>query len=107
MVVAKRIQLGHDVMIGYGVVIYDSDHHTLRNAQGETTNPDVYAVIGDHVWRATHVTALKGSHFGIGSMVAVNAVVYRSIAPDTMVQTVHEVRMRENYGGWNRVHPKE
>ena len=107
LVAAKRIQLGHDVMIGRGVVIYDSDHHTLQNAQGETTNPDAPVVIGDHVWLATHVTVLKGSRIGSGSMVAANAVVHGSIAPETMVQTVHETRMRENYGGWNRVHPEE
>ena len=94
-------------MIGRSVVIYDSDHHTLQNAQGETTNLDAPVVIGDHVWLATHVTVLKGSRIGSSSMVAANAVVHGSIAPETMVQTVHEVRMRENYGGWNRVHPKE
>ena len=39
LVTAKRIRRGWDVMIGRGVVIYDSDHHTIRNAQGQITKP--------------------------------------------------------------------
>ena len=49
----------------------------------------------------------KENHLSSGSMVAANAVVHGSVAPEAMVQTVHENRTRENYGGWNRVHPKE
>lgn len=106
IVAAKRIQMGHDVMIGRNVVVYDSDHHSLINAQGETTNPDAPVVLGDHVWLATNSAVLKGSHIGSGCMIAANAVVRGEIAPDTMVQTVHETRKREKYGSWNRLHPK-
>lgn len=107
IVAAKRIQLGHDVMIGRNVVVYDSDHHSLTDDQGNMVNPDMPVVIGDHVWLATNVTVLKGTTIGSGCMIAANAVARGTIAPDTMVQTVHENRKRENYGSWNRKHPGE
>ena len=105
IVAAKRIQLGHDVMMGRNVVVYDSDHHSLKNAQNETVNPDAQVLIGDHVWLATNAVILKGSRIGRDCMVAANAVVRGEIAPDTMVQTVHENRKRESYGSWSREHP--
>lgn len=107
IVAAKRIQFGHDVMIGRNVVVYDSDHHSLTNAQGETTNPDAPVILGDHVWLATNSAVLKGSRIGSGCMIAANAVVRGEVWPDTMVHTVHETRKRENYGSWNRKHPQE
>ena len=61
LIAAKKICLGQDVMIGRGVVIYDSDHHTIRDAQGEVTNPDVPVSIGDHVWLATNMLACTQS----------------------------------------------
>ena len=106
IVAAKRIQLGHDVMIGRNVVIYDSDHHALKDAQNETVNPDALVLIGDHVWLATNTVILKGSRIGRNCMVAANAVVRGEIAPDTMAQTVHENRNRKGYGSWSREHPQ-
>lgn len=106
MVAAKRIQLGHDVMIGRNVVVYDSDHHTIRNPQGELSNPDTPVVIGDHVWLATNVTVLKGTKIGSRSIIGANAVARGTIAPDTMVQATNTTKTREHYGSWDRKHPK-
>ena len=105
IVAAKRIQMGYDVMIGRNVIIYDSDHHTLRNTAGEITNKDAAVEIGDHVWLATNSTVLKGSKIGNGCMVAADIVVRGEINPGTMVRTVYEIKERENYGVWSREHP--
>ena len=102
MIAAKKIQLGHDVMIGRGVVIYDSDHHTIRNAQGEVTNPDVPVSIGDHVWLATNTTVLKGSTIGSGSIVAANSVVRGAVPSGSLYQPL---KTKANYGTWSREHP--
>ena len=105
LVAAKRITFGHDVMIGRGVVIYDSDHHTLRSGNQEVTNPDAPVVIGDHVWLATNAMVLKGTTIGSGSMVAANAVVHGAIGPNVIYQTTNVPKVRENYGMWSREHP--
>ena len=102
LIVAKRIRLGHDVMIGRGVVIYDSDHHTIRNPQGELRNPDAPVTIGDHVWLATHVTVLKGTTIGSASMVAAGTTVRGTMPANSLCQTD---RIRQDYGVWSREHP--
>lgn len=102
MIAAKKIQLGHDVMIGRGVIIYDSDHHTIRNAQGEVTNPDAPVSIGDHVWLATNAAVLKGSAIGSGSIVAANSTVRGAVPSGSLYQPL---KTKANYGTWSREHP--
>ena len=82
LIAAKKISLGRDVMIGRSVVIYDSDHHTIRNATGETVNPDAAVCIGDHVWLATNSSVLKGTVIGAGSVIAANSTAHGSIPGD-------------------------
>lgn len=102
LIAAKKIRLGHDVMIGRGVVIYDSDHHTIRNTQGEVTNPDAPVSIGDHVWLATNTTVLKGSTIGSGSIVAANSAVRGAVPSGSLYQPS---KTKANYGTWSREHP--
>lgn len=102
LIAAMKIQLGQDVMIGRGVVIYDSDHHTIRDAQGEVTNPDVPVSIGDHVWLTTNVTVLKGSSIGPGGVVAANTVVHGNIPCAALYQSS---KIKGNFGTWSREHP--
>ena len=104
VIAAKKIQFGQDVMVGRGVVIYDSDHHSIWNVQGALTNQDAPIYIGDHVWLATNSTVLKGSSIGFGSVVAANATVDGNVPPGRLYYGSTE--MREHYGTWNREHPK-
>lgn len=102
LIAAKKIQLGHDVMIGRGVVIYDSDHHTVRDSRGELRNPDAPVTIGDHVWLSTHVTVLKGTSIGAGSMAAAGTTVRGRVPANTLCAGS---RLLPDYGSWSREHP--
>lgn len=102
MVCAQNIRLGRDVMIGRGVIVYDSDHHTIRTPSGEVTNPDAPILIGDHVWLATNVMVLKGTVIGSGSVAAANTTVRGIVPPDSLYRTNG---IREAYGSWSREHP--
>ena len=103
LVAAKRIQLGRDVMIGRGVVIYDSDYHTIRNNDGIVINPDAQVTIGDHVWLGTHSTVLKGSTIGSNSIIGANAMVHGNVPANVIYQ---QGRVKANYGTWGREHPR-
>lgn len=105
IIAAKNIRMGQDVMIGRNVIIYDSDHHTLRNTCGETTNPDAPVKIGDHVWLATNATVKKGTIIGSNCLIGANTIAYGNIPANTIYQTVHSDRSRSNYGSWHREHP--
>lgn len=102
MIAAKNITLGHDVMIGRNVVIYDSDHHVVRNAVGMTVNPDAPVVVRDHVWLATNVTVLKGTVIGSGSVISANSAAQGMIPADSLYKAGN---VRENYSSWSREHP--
>lgn len=106
LVAAKWISLGHDVMIGRGVVIYDSDHHTLQNAQASVINPDAPVRIGDHVWLATNATVLKGTEIGAGTVIAANAIAHGVIDANVIYQTANAPKVRKNNGVWKREHPR-
>ena len=107
LIAAKKIRLGQDVMIARNVVIYDSDHHTMLNAQREGINPDQPILVGDHVWLTSNVTVLKGTQIGRNSVIGSNVVAHGHIPGNTLCKMSGELRMQENYGSWNRQHPAE
>lgn len=102
LISAREIHLGNDVMIGRGVVIYDSDHHTIRDHQLNLRNPDAPITIGSHVWLATHATVLKGTIIGSGTIVAADTVARGKIPANSIYQTN---QIQQNYGNWSREHP--
>ena len=102
LIAAKKIALGRDVMIGRNVVVYDSDHHAIRNLEGNVVNPDVPVSIGDHVWLASNVTVLKGTTIGSGSVVSANTIAYGDLPNNSLYKAG---QIRENYGSWHRGHP--
>lgn len=102
LVCAKHIELGHDVMIGRGVIIYDSDYHAIRDPAGQVVNPDKPIKIGDHVWLATNVMVLKGTVIGSGSIASAGSLVHGTV-PEGSVYRNNSVR--EGYGTWSREHP--
>ena len=105
LIAAKRIQIGKDVMIARNVVIYDSDHHTIMNDQNQVSNTDQPVCIGDHVWLTTNVTVLKGTTIGNDCLIGSGSVVHGNIPSGTLYQNSGTVKIRENYGSWNRQHP--
>ena len=106
IIAAKKIQFGQDVMIGRNVVIYDSDHHIIRDEEGNISNFDAPVIIGDHVWLATNVTVLKGAVIGTGSVIAANAVVYGNVSSKSIYRNTEKVDVKKNYGSWERQRPK-
>lgn len=50
IVVGKHIYLGHDVMMGRNIVIYDSDFHSIPGSDGNPVNYSKDVTIEDHVW---------------------------------------------------------
>ena len=79
VIAAKKIQFGQDVMVGRGVVIYDSDHHSIWNIQGALTNQDAPIYVGDHVWIGTNVSVLPGVTIGSDTIIGAGSVVNKDI----------------------------
>lgn len=91
---SERIELGHDVVISYGVTIADSDFHPsdpgLRRRDAEASAPygdpagrppveSRPVSIGDGAWIGIGAIILKGVSIGTGARVGAGAVVSRSV----------------------------
>jgi acetyltransferase-like isoleucine patch superfamily enzyme len=81
---ARRIRIGHRVMIGAGSVIADTDFHPL-DARARRVAPGGGAVapieIGDDCFLGMHAIVLKGAVIGTGAVIGAGSVVSGVVPP--------------------------
>lgn len=80
----KKITIGNDVSIGWGVNILDSDRHSIyvENILQEMSKE---ITIGNNVWIGFGASILKGVTISNDSIVASNAVVTKDVPPNVVV----------------------
>ncbi|SDL77074.1 acyltransferase [Chryseobacterium taihuense] len=77
----KKITIGRDFLCAWGVLISDSDWHTIG---GQSHQVDVS--IGDHVWIANNSSVLKGSVIGDNCIVAGQTkIINKTYAPNSLI----------------------
>ena len=89
----ESITIGNNVAIAEGVIIRDSDSHTIVGGCHIPTSP---IVIGDNVWIGTNAIILKGVTIGDGAIVAAGSVVTKNVPARTLVAGVPAKIIREN-----------
>jgi acetyltransferase-like isoleucine patch superfamily enzyme len=79
---ARRVTIGHSVMMARGVYLTDSDWHDLydRTAPGRSAP----ITIGDNVWLGDGVMVCKGVAIGDNSVVGAGAVVVEDVPPNAV-----------------------
>ena len=90
----RRISIGDDVLVSWGVTMVDHDSHNLNWAlrrndvlewaqeRKDWSNvPHAPVVIADKAWIGFNVTVLKGVTIGEGAVVAACAVVTKDVPP--------------------------
>jgi len=107
LISACKIEIGNNVMIAWGVTIYDHNSHNIdyrerikdqqrqlediTNGQGFILSKDWSVVtrkpirIGDNVWIGFDAVIMKGVTIGEGAIVASRAVVIADVKPWTIV----------------------
>lgn len=93
---ADSISIGDNVAIANGVVIMDSDFHTIEYAGGGTNATTGKIRIEDEVWIGRESLILKGVTIGKGAIVAANSVVTRDVPPYSIVGGNPARVIREN-----------
>jgi len=78
----KNIKIGDGVAISKGVIIRDSDNHTIDGNEEKVSQP---IVIGDHVWIGLRAIILKGVKIGNGAIIAAGAVVNKDVPERCLV----------------------
>ena len=68
----SKITFGKDVLIGWNVIIRDSDGHKIIK-DGELKKDKDEINVGNHVWICSYVDVLKGTKIGENSVIAYRA----------------------------------
>jgi acetyltransferase-like isoleucine patch superfamily enzyme len=89
----KQIAIGHNVTIGWDVLLCDSDFHYLIRDDFAISKP---IEIGNDVWIASRAAILKGVKIDDGAVVAAGSVVTRSVPSHCLVAGVPARVVREN-----------
>lgn len=95
---AKKVTIGNNVQIAWGVNILDHNSHSLdhnerrrdlsNTLKGIKTWNDVHMLdvtIDDDAWIGVNAIILKGVHIGKGSIVGAGSVVTKSVPPFSIV----------------------
>lgn len=77
----ERVEIGRDCMIGWDVIIMDTDLHPV----GGRPMKNEPVVIGDHAWIGCRSIILKGVTIGEHAIVSAGAIVTRDVPPWTVV----------------------
>jgi acetyltransferase-like isoleucine patch superfamily enzyme len=101
IVVGKHISLGHDVMMGRNIVIYDSDFHSIPGSDGNPVNYSKDVTIEDHVWLTNNVTVLKGVTIGKDSLISAMTLIRKDIPEKSLVAGIPGKVLKDN-ACWSR-----
>jgi acetyltransferase-like isoleucine patch superfamily enzyme len=81
-----EITVGSDCIIGWRVLLADSDLHQIRDSDGRLINQDRPVRIGDHVWVSCHSLVLKGAVLPDHTIVAAGSTVVGEVRePGTII----------------------
>lgn len=81
----NRIEIGDNVNLGGGVVIYDTDFHSINPKERLVRETDVIGtktkpvIIGDNVFIGAHSTILKGVTIGKNSIIGACSVITKNV----------------------------
>lgn len=81
VIAAREVRIGRDCMIGWDVVIMDTDQHGMEGAV-PAARP---VIIGDRVWIGCRALILKGVHIGDGAVIGAGAIVTRDVPARAIV----------------------
>jgi len=74
---SERVDIDDDALFSWNVTIMDTDSHSIYQ-DGQQINRPSPISIGKHVWTGCDTLILKGTHIGMGSVIAARSVVTAS-----------------------------
>lgn len=93
---SNTITIGHDVMIGRDVTIYDSDYHKTGVNDKKST-----VTIGNHVWLCSGSMIMKGAKIGDGAIIGARSFIAGRVKTGAMTSPMPSKVIMENTE-WNK-----
>lgn len=95
----NKIVIGDGAAIARNVYIYDGDHHSIIDDDGNVLNKSKPISIGRNVWIGVGAIILKGVNIGDGSIIGAGAVVNKDI-PANCIAAGNPARVIEENIRW-------
>jgi hypothetical protein len=95
--VKKKVHIGVDCMVAWGVFVTDCDWHESLEGRNQA---DVH--IGDHVWLAANCSVIKGARIGDNSVIAAHSLVGSMTVPESSFVCGVPGRVFRGETGWRR-----
>ncbi len=96
IIVKDSVDIGNDVIMGWDVLVTDSDWHTLEGSPASSP-----VVVEDKVWLSHHVSVHKGAHISSGSLVSAHSLVLGPLPERVLAGGIPAKILRENIR-WDR-----
>jgi acetyltransferase-like isoleucine patch superfamily enzyme len=96
IIARKRVEIGEDCLLAYGVMIRDNDGHTLFAVESGEKNEFKEVVIGNHCWFGQRAMVLKGVTIEDNAVIAAGAVVSNNVKSGSVVAGVPAKVIKEN-----------
>ena len=85
IVCAKEIIFGNDCLVGWDILVMDTDEHPLYDMKGNRTNPDKPIVVGNHVWIGCKCALLKGTQVPDNTVIAAGTLLKSAFTGENQV----------------------
>lgn len=102
IMVKRKILIGVDCIIAWGVYITDCDWHSI---EGTMSHEDVH--IGNHVWVAPNCAILKGSIIGNDCIIGAHSVITGQTIPAASLATGSPAHVVRQSVLWHRELPEQ
>ncbi|WP_161980209.1 acyltransferase [Streptococcus sp. S784/96/1] len=100
---SSEIVIGNNTLIGWNVVIRDSDGHNLLDESSNLIlNSPRSILIGSSTWIAANVTLLKGSKISKNSVVGYNSCVTKSFTEENVVIAGYPAKVLKKHVSWKK-----
>ena len=100
--VVKKISFGAGCILSWGILIMDTDWHTITDYDNNIINAPKSIVIGNNVWIGCRSIIMKGVNIAAGTVVAAGSIITKDILEQNCIVGKNPVQVIKRNILWKR-----